>query len=131
LDKQNHWTDKTVMAPTSIDPTPTPDAKPQTDSGYVPPTPLRCLTGASIAGAIAFAMYRLTLAIANTFAAKPLSLTNPLAARIGALVRSIVVGISTMGTMVFGVVTLGLTALAIQLIIQRFTKSQDDIAQEK
>jgi len=46
-------------------------------------------------------------------------------------VRSIVVGISTMGTMVFGIVALGLTALTIQLIIQRFAKPQDDTAQEK
>jgi len=125
-----------MVDPTSIDPisgdsTATPASRTQTDSGNVPPTPLRCLTGASIAGAIAFVMYRLTLSIANTFAAKPLSLTNPLAARIGALVRSIVVGISTLGTMVFGIVTLGLTALAIQLIIQRFTKPQDDVAQKK
>lgn len=104
---------------------PTPNAplqKSDSPSTYVPPTPLRCLTGALISGGIGFLLYRLTASIAATFAAKPLSLSNPLAARIGALVRMLVVSVSTFATAIFAIVTLGLIALTIQLIIQRLFK---------
>ncbi|MBD2091698.1 DUF3082 domain-containing protein [Microcoleus sp. FACHB-1515] len=90
----------------------------------VSPTPLRCMTGALIAGSLALVMYRLTMAIVSTYD-KPIAFNNPLAARLAGLVRTMIVGVSTLGTMVFGIVALGLVALALQLLIQRFTKPQD------
>ncbi|NJL22835.1 MAG: DUF3082 domain-containing protein [Leptolyngbyaceae cyanobacterium SM1_3_5] len=93
----------------------------------VPPTPLRCTTGALIAGSLALVMYRLTMAMVSTYS-KPTEFNNPLAARLAGLVRSMIVGVSTLGTMVFGIVTLGLVALALQLLIQRLTKPQDSIS---
>ncbi len=55
-----------------------PNNTPSTDStGQVPPTPLRCLTGAAISGGLGFAMYSLMIAIATTFATKPIHSDNP------------------------------------------------------
>lgn len=86
------------------------------------PTPLRCLTGAMIAGGIAIALYSLTASIAFSFASKPISSNNPAVLNIAAAVRTLVVGIAALGTGIFGLVAIGLVALAIQLSIQRITK---------
>ena len=98
-------------------PTPTEESAVQTA-----PTPRRCLIGALVSGGLAIAFYRLTIAIAQTFAAKPLHSHNPMVVNIGSAVRTLVVGISTLATSLFGIVTIGLIALTIQLIIQRLTK---------
>lgn len=90
----------------------------------VPPTPLRCMTGALIAGSIGLVMYRLTQAMVATYS-KPIEFNNPLAARLAGLVRMMIVSVSTLATMVFCIVALGLLALTIQLLIQRFTQPQD------
>lgn len=95
-----------------------------TSPTYVPPTPLRCMTGALLAGSLTLLLYRLTMSIVGTYS-KPIAFNNPLAARLASLVRTMIVGVSTLGTMVFGIVALGLVALTIQLLIQRFTKPQD------
>ena len=86
------------------------------------PTPLRCLTGASIAGGLAIALYSLTSSIAQSFAAKPLHSDNALVLRISAAVRTLVVGVSTLATGVFGLVAIGLVALAMQVFIQQLTQ---------
>lgn len=103
------------------DPTPTPETTQSTDSsGYVPPTPLRCFTGSIIAGAIATALYYLTASIAETFANKPLPTSNQISINIAIAVRTLVVGMSTMGTAVFAIATVGLFALGIKLLIEQF-----------
>lgn len=86
------------------------------------PTPLRCVTGALIAGGMAVALYSLTAAIATSFASKPIHSNNPAVLNIAAAVRTLVVGISALGTGIFGVVAIGLVALAIQLSFQKITK---------
>lgn len=86
------------------------------------PTPLRCLTGALIAGGLAIALYSLTTSIAQTFAAKPLHSDNPVAVNISAAVRTLVLGVSTLATCVFGLVALALVALAVQVFIQQLTR---------
>lgn len=88
------------------------------------PTPLRCLTGASIAGGLTIALYSLTSSIAQSFAAKPLHSDNALVLRISAAVRTLVVGVSTLATGVFGLVAIGLVALAVQVLIQQLTQKQ-------
>ncbi len=85
-----------------------------------PISPLRCFLGAIVAGIIAFALYNMTSAIATTFAAKPIHTDNYIVQRIASAVRTLVVGMSTLGTGVFGAATVGLFGLGIQLIVQRW-----------
>lgn len=96
---------------------------PTDSSGYVPPTPLRCFTGSAIAAGFAYVLYLLTQSIVISFAAKPLSSTNMLAARIGAAVRTLIVGISTLGTGIFAIAAIGLLALGIQLVFKQLRQS--------
>jgi hypothetical protein len=76
------------------------------------------LTGSIMAGTLTFGMYSLTQAIAQSFAAHPLHTTNLTVQRLSSAVRTLVIGLTTMGTGVFGLAALGLLALAIQLLIQ-------------
>lgn len=85
------------------------------------PTPIRCLSGASISGVLAYALYFLTSAIATAFANTPVSTSNMFAIKISIAVRTLVVGISALGTGIFSLVTLGLIGLAIQLTLKKTT----------
>ncbi|HYW20617.1 MAG TPA: DUF3082 domain-containing protein [Nodularia sp. (in: cyanobacteria)] len=91
----------------------------------VPPTPLRCITGAVFAGGLGYAMYLLMISIATTFAAKPIHSDNPMVMNIGSAVRTLVVGVVALGTGIFGIVAIGLLALAIQLVVQQLTKPKN------
>lgn len=94
--------------------------KPQgADGAAQQPTPLRCLVGAVLAGVLAFAMYRMTNAIAFSFATHPIHATTLIVQRISAAVRTLVVGMTTLGMGVFGLAAIGLLGLAIQLLLQR------------
>jgi len=90
----------------------------------VSPTPLRCLTGAVIAGGLGFAMYSLTIAIATSFAHKPIHSDNPIVLNISSAVRTLVVGMSALATGIFAVVGVGLLALAVQLLVQQLTQGR-------
>lgn len=90
----------------------------QSTNEQKPPNPLRCLTGALISGGLANALYSLTAAIAQSFAAKPIHSDNVAVVNISSAVRTLVVGISALGTGIFGLVAIGLVALAIQILIQ-------------
>ncbi|WP_414529794.1 DUF3082 domain-containing protein [Nodularia chucula] len=92
----------------------------------VPPTPLRCITGAVFSGGLGYAMYALMISIATTFAAKPIHSDNPIAMNIGSAVRTLVVGVVALGTGIFGIVTIGLLALAVQLVLQQLTKPKNN-----
>jgi hypothetical protein len=81
-------------------------------------TPLRCLMGSGIAGGLAIALYSITASIAHTFASKPVTSSNQLVIRISAAVRTLVVGMASLGTFIFAFVALGLMLLAIQVTIQ-------------
>ena len=88
------------------------------------PSPLRSLTGALIAGTFTLGLYKLTQAIATSFATKPLSSTNPLALSISAAVRTLVVGASTLATGIFAIAAFSLVLLAFQVAFQpKKTKS--------
>ncbi len=82
------------------------------------PSPLDCLGGSGISAAIAVGAGALTYKIAQNFAAHPLHSTNRLTLSIGGAVRTLVVGVGTLGTFVFAFVALGLIALMIQILIQ-------------
>ena len=96
--------------------------QPATDKPTTPPTILRCLVGAIISGAIAVALYLVTNGIAQTFATKPLQTDNVTAINISIAVRTLIVGLSTLGAGIFGLTALGLLALAVQILIQRLTQ---------
>jgi hypothetical protein len=88
-------------------------------------SPLRCVTGATISGTLAFAAYSLMIAIATTFATKPIHSDNQIVIRIASAVRTLVVGVVALGAGIFGIVAVGLLALAVQLLVQQYTKSKN------
>ncbi|AUC61962.1 protein of unknown function DUF3082 [Cyanobacterium sp. HL-69] len=91
----------------------------QSESIDKPITPPRCFVGGAISGALAIAAYLLTKSIVQTYAGIPISFDNPMAARIASTVRTLIMGITTMATFVFVMVTVGLFALGIQLIFKK------------
>lgn len=104
-------------------PTPTPNQNSQpTKTQETLPSLFNCVTGALISGGIAIALYFLTSSIAQTFASKPLASTNPTALNISVAVRTLVVGISTLATTVFGIVGAGLVLVSIYISIQQLKK---------
>ncbi|MBD1870821.1 DUF3082 domain-containing protein [Oculatella sp. FACHB-28] len=100
---------------------PSPDSSQQNknSAGETPPTPLRCFTGAIIAGGLAFLLYLLNQAIIQGLAAKPLPTSSVTATNIAVAVRTLVIGLSTLATAIFAIAALGLIALGIQLLIQQ------------
>jgi hypothetical protein len=107
-------------------PTPTPAPTPTPSSGQPssapsvkpPPTVFDCLSGSAIASLITWLAYLLTVNTVNNFTAKPFSSTNYVAVNIASAVRTLVMGMFSMGTVIFGIAALGLFALGIQTLIQ-------------
>ena len=89
-----------------------------------PVTPLRCLVGAVLSGALAWGLSGLTTAIAVSFATKPLLSDNLMVQRIGAAVRTLVLGVAALGTFIFGFVAIGLILLSLQLLFQGKAKEK-------
>jgi Protein of unknown function (DUF3082) len=81
------------------------------------PTPLSCLIGSAIAGIMSFAMYTMTSNIATTFATKPMGHKTTMAVNIATAVRTLVVGSTALATAVFGIIAVGLAALAVQVAL--------------
>lgn len=86
-------------------------------------TPWKCLRGSVLAAILALLLYRLTTAIAQSFAAHPISTHNQITYNLSVAVRTLVVGLSTMATAIFAIAALGLVGLAIQLVVQKFKPS--------
>lgn len=105
-----------------MNPTPTENTSSPPKITQTLTSPWRCLSGALIAGGMTIALYSLTVSIAHNFAAKPLHSVNPLVLNIGAAVRTLVVGVSMLATFVFGLVAIGLVALAVQVFVQQQTQ---------
>jgi predicted oxidoreductase len=80
---------------------------------------LRAFTGALIAGTIAVLFYKMLMAIATTFANKPVTSDNVTVINLTSAVRTLVLGMITLGTGVFGMAAIGLALLGLQMIIQR------------
>ena len=79
------------------------------------PSPLKCLTGSLIAGVMSIAMYALTSNIATKFATNPMSHKTTMAVNIATAVRTLVMGSTALGAAVFGIISVGLIALAAQV----------------
>ena len=82
----------------------------------------RCLTNASLFGAIAFGFYKMTQGITHQFAVKPIHSDQYMVVQISAAVRTLIVGLMTMGTGIFSFFTVGLILLALKLSFQRLIK---------
>ncbi|MEO1401130.1 MAG: DUF3082 domain-containing protein [Cyanobacteria bacterium J06635_1] len=82
-------------------------------------SPLRCFTGSLIAGSLSILMYRMMVAIATTFAYKPVTSDNTTVITISTAVRTLVVGIVALGTGVFGIAAVGLLLLGIQVMFAK------------
>ena len=95
------------------------------ENGDLPATPLRCFTGSLISGTLGFASYLLASSIAQNFASRPVTSGNILTLNISIAVRTLVVGMTTLVTCIFGFVALGLIALGIQLTIQRLLSNSN------
>jgi hypothetical protein len=63
-------------------------------------------------------MYLLTQSIVQALANSPLPTKSAVAINIAIAVRTLVVGVSTMVTAIFGIAALGLLALGIQLLLK-------------
>jgi len=94
-----------------------------TEATTKPLTSQRCVIGSIIAGVMAFGMYKMTHAIALSFAAHKVQSDNLIVQRISAAVRTLVIGMTTLGMAVSGIAALGLFALSIQLILQKNNQS--------
>ena len=97
----------------------------QTENQENQPTPLRCLVGATISGGLGFVLYKLMIAIATTFANKPVTSDNPMVLSLSSAVRTLVVGVVALGTGIFGIVGIGLLALGIQLLIKQLAAKDE------
>jgi hypothetical protein len=99
------------------DPAPplTPAPNPTTTTKKV--TPLNCFSGALLSGTLGMLVYRLTTAIAQSFAAHPAPTSQPLAYNLSVAVRTLVVGMTTLGAGIFTLAALGLFSLGIKLLL--------------
>ncbi|MDJ1184803.1 DUF3082 domain-containing protein [Roseofilum casamattae] len=102
---------------TSSEPTPTETSRARKISPNV--TPVSCIIGAGISGTIGTFIGFLSLSIIQTFANKPLATKNAIALQIGAAVRTLVMGMGLLATGIFALATVGLLALAVQLLFRQ------------
>ena len=86
-------------------------------------TPLNCFIGALLSGSLGFAFYWMTSTMAQVYANKPVTSSNPIVINISVAVRTIVVGLIALGAGVFCFVALGMIALGVQLFIQGLRKN--------
>ncbi len=95
----------------------TESSKPTTQPAM--PSPLQCILGSLVAGVIACVLYGMTSSITLSFASKPLQYHNVTTANIAVAVRTLVVGLSALGTGVFGLAAMGLFGLGIQVLVEK------------
>lgn len=79
------------------------------------PSSLSCLTGALIAGTMSIGLYTMTSKIATTFATNPMIQKTTMANNIAAALRTLVIGSTALGAAIFGIISVGLVGLAIQV----------------
>jgi hypothetical protein len=89
-------------------------------------TPLRCFTGALVAGTIAVLLYQATGGVATTFALHSVQSDNFIVMRMSAAVRTLVIGMFALATGVFGMAGIGLGGLGFQLLFKPTTETPAD-----
>jgi hypothetical protein len=85
------------------------------------PSPLNCVLGSGVAFTFAFLLYGMTSRITFSFASKPIHTDSMVVSRLSAAIRTLVVGMSAMGTGIFGLAAAGLLGLGIQLLLKKPT----------
>ena len=94
------------------------------DSDQEKITPFRCFSGSAISGVLGFGAYLLTKSIVVTYTTMPIKFNNPMAIRIATTVRTLIMGLTIMATFLFAMVTVGLIALGIKLILENNSTEQ-------
>ncbi|MGD1860637.1 MAG: DUF3082 domain-containing protein [Leptolyngbyaceae cyanobacterium] len=89
---------------------------------------LRAFTGSLIASVFALLCYKMLMAVATSFANKPVTSDNVTVINLSAAVRTLVLGTITLGAGVFAISALGLGLLGIQMIWQRRNRPQSTAA---
>ncbi|MFN3927556.1 MAG: DUF3082 domain-containing protein [Pseudanabaenaceae cyanobacterium] len=84
-----------------------------------PPRPDQTLLGMLVAGAITALAYLLNHTIAQKIPIPVLTDNASLADKLAALVRTVIVALTTGAVMVFGIITVGLLLLTLQYLWQR------------
>ena len=82
---------------------------------------LRAFTGSMMAAVFAMLFYKMLVAIATSFANKPVTSDNITVINLSAAVRTLVMGSITLGAGVFAISSIGLFLLGLQMIWQRKT----------
>jgi len=111
----------------------TPAASKQPDPAIAPPAEdllstkriLRAFTGSLMAGVFAMLFYKMLVAVATSFANKPVTSDNITVVNLSAAVRTLVLGSITLGTGVFAISAIGLSLLGLQMIWQRTTRASN------
>lgn len=105
--------DETPDLQTKVTPEIDPEIDPETE---VLPSPLRCWSGTMVAGGMSYVAFLLTQNVVASFASKPAT-GNQLALQIASTVRTLVMGVFTMATGVFGVIAVGLFLLGVKSLL--------------
>ncbi|RZM74837.1 DUF3082 domain-containing protein [Leptolyngbya iicbica] len=111
----------------------TPATPSKTDSATAPPAEnplstkriLRAFTGSMMAAVFAMLFYKMLVAIATSFANKPVTSDNITVINLSAAVRTLVMGSITLGAGVFAISAIGLFLLGLQMIWQRANDPSD------
>ena len=85
-------------------------------------TPIKNLIGSAISAAFSTLAYLFTQMVAVKLANTPLISTSNLAAKLGVLIRTILLALGAGVAMIFGIIAVGLVLLTGQQIIQAITK---------
>ncbi|SRR5579883_1650254 len=102
-----------------------PNVTQQTDNQVqISTNPLRSLIGSLISGGLGYLAYSLMIAIATSFATKPIHSDSVVVINIASAVRTLVVGVVALASGVFGIVAVGLLALTVQLFFQQLRKQK-------
>jgi hypothetical protein len=84
-------------------------------------TPNRTLIGMAVAGIVTFLAYQLNQAIVEKLPIPVLTNSASLADKLSALVRTLIVALTTGAVMIFGVITIGLFLLTLKQIWQKIS----------
>lgn len=98
-----------------ITPDPQTAATPEVETEPLP-SPIRCWSGTLVAGGMSYVALLLTQNVVASFASKPAT-GNQLALQIASTVRTLVMGVFTMATGIFGIIAVGLFLLGVKSLL--------------
>ncbi|MGF1492340.1 MAG: DUF3082 domain-containing protein [Microcoleaceae cyanobacterium] len=90
-------------------------------------TPWRCFSNSAVLGSIGLALFFLTRSIMQVYSRKEMYTDNYLAIQMSVAVKTLVTGLSMMGTGVFSFLALGLLILGVKLLIQQLIQGKTDM----